>query len=309
MGASQLDLGWLQLFEAAARHENITRAAAELGMTQPALSYRLRRLEGMLGRSLFERRHRGLRLSQDGRVLYEAASQSLATLTGAVTAITRRSASPQVRLATDFAFASYWLMPRLPSFRRRHPDIDVHVVASQATHSVSSDGGDVAVVFGRATDVPPGARRFIGEEVVPVCSAGFRAVHGELDVADLARLPLLHLEGPPGRWFTWESYFGAAGIVWRPGQPDLSFNTYSLLVEAAAAGQGVGLGWRGLVDTLMATGLLVEACPVRLESERGYWLLPPRRPAAALLLADWLLAEAGNANPRPQGEGVAEGDG
>src|SRR3546814_10599388 len=73
----------------------------------------------------------------------------------------------------------------------------------------------------------------------------------------------------------------------------LSFNTYTLVIQAVLAEQGIALGWAGLVDDLLASGTLVPACDATLGSRRGYWLLRPKGavPAEVDLVADWLRSE------------------
>lgn len=301
MSANPLDSGCLRPFDVIARHRNLSRAAAALGMSQPALSYRIRQMEELLGVRLFRRRPRGLELTSEGETLQIAVRQALERLDEAVTAIRRRARAPAVRLATDFAFAAFSLMPRVPEFRRAHPEIDVQIVASQALPSgIEADDADLAVLFGDREDFAAGygdgLRLLVPERVTPVCTPGFRARHGPFDSLEkLLEVPLVHLEGDGGgRWFTWQSWFAQAGLAYRPAAGSLSCNTYTLAIQAVLAEQGVALGWAGLVDDLLAAGTLVPACGATLATRRGYWLLHPPGPlsAEAALVAAWLTGES-----------------
>ncbi|WP_445679322.1 LysR substrate-binding domain-containing protein [Radicibacter daui] len=285
------DLAALSLFDVVARLGNLTRAASELGLTQPSVSYQIRQLEEGLGCSLFERRHRGVDLTEEGRILRDAVQRALGTVEDALATLRRRRAAPTVGLVTDFAFASYILLPRLGRLKERHPDIDVRVSASQVEVEPAGRGIDLSVSFGQ---LPVGGRgvRLLQERVIALCSPGFLAAHGPLDdPAALARAPLIHLDGPE-RWFSWPSWMQAVGWPWRPGVEGLHVNTFTLAIEAAMAGQGVVLGWLGLVDGLMDAGLLVPATGRVAVSEAGYILrLARTAPPAALAVADWLKEE------------------
>src|ERR1700686_1797212 len=122
-----LDL--LRGFDAAARHLSFTPAGEELFLTQSALSRQMQILEEQLGPPLFERRHRALRLTEAGQVLQLAAKTVLDQLTHAVAKIRRERSAVPLTISTGIPFASLWLLPRLPRFRERHPDIDVFISA------------------------------------------------------------------------------------------------------------------------------------------------------------------------------------
>jgi putative choline sulfate-utilization transcription factor len=281
MSRNPLDTGCLRLFDAAARHRNLSHAAAALGMTQPALSYRIRQMEDLLNVRLFRRRHRGLELTGEGETLQVAVRQGLERLDEAVEVIRRRVRTPSVRLATDFAFAAFRLMPQVASFRRANPGLDVQIVAGQSLAPGMAADADLAVLFGDRDDFSEGfadaPRLLMPERVTPVCTPGFRARFGPFEhIEQLLAVPLVHLEDDGGdRWFTWQSWFAQAGVPYRPTVSSLSFNTYTLAIQAVLAEQGVALGWTGLVDDLLSSRALVPAFDATLGSRRGYWLLRP----------------------------------
>ncbi|MFC6490753.1 LysR substrate-binding domain-containing protein [Nitratireductor sp. GCM10026969] len=280
MSSNPLDVGCLRLFALTARHQNLTRAAAALGMTQPALSYRIRQIEELLGVRLFHRRHRGLTLTREGEALQRAVRQGLEQIDEAVQSIRSRAATPVVRLITDFAFATFRLMPLMARFRREHPEIDVQIVATQSLLPGLENENDLAILFGNRVDMGGQARLLVPERVTTVCAPGFRDRFGPFDhPRRLLDMPLIHLEGDDGsRWFTWQSWLAAAGVTDLATVGSLSFNTYTLALQAAQSGQGVALGWRGLVDDLLAAGVLVPACDLTLETDRGYWLVQHKSP-------------------------------
>src|SRR5215472_13854793 len=112
-------------FEAAARHLSFTRAAEELFLTQSALSRQIQTLEEQLGVPLFERRHRALLLTDAGQVLQGTARTILDDLNQAVARIRRDQTAQPITLSTAIPFAALWLLPRLPRFRKLHPEIEI----------------------------------------------------------------------------------------------------------------------------------------------------------------------------------------
>lgn len=294
MSDRKLDVGWLRIFEAVGRNGSITGAAAELGLSQPAVSYQIRRIEQQVGIALISRLHRGSKLTEAGETLFRAAHSGLERLDEAVRDIRARAGSPVIRIFTDYGFASFWLMPRVADFRQLHPGIEVHVVASQGLDGALDGTADAAILFGRKADFHDGACLLMPERVVPVCSPGFRARFGPFpDAESLACQSLLHLDmaGRP-RWFTWTSWLAVQGVAREPAQGDLGLNTYGFVIQAAMAEQGLALGWLGLVDAHLANGTLVAVGPEVRRDDCGYWLIVNRpENAQTKAMSEWLLGQ------------------
>ena len=268
----------LIVFEAAARHLSFTGAARELGTTQSAVSQQVRALEELLALPLFIRVYRGVELTDEGRVLQQAVEEGFQRIAAALEQLQFNRQHQRLNVATDFALAAYWLMPRLPDFRARHPEVDVRIITSQGWSGADTQDVDVAIAFfGRAPAVP-GARRLFAETVFPVCSPALLTRLGELDSPDaLADAPLLGLRADSGSgWLDWPTVMKALGAARPPGEPVLSFDNYTLLIQAALAGQGVGLGWGTLVDDLIDRGLLVAIDRFTVETKGGYFLIEPK---------------------------------
>ncbi|SAK77675.1 LysR family transcriptional regulator [Caballeronia catudaia] len=286
----------LLMFESAARLASFTAAARELGSTQPAVSQRVVQLEESLGAALFERGHRGVTLTEDGARLFDAVRQGLGVIRAATADIRSRHAQRTLTLSTDFGFATYWLMPRLQQFKALMPDVDVKIITSQSLPSASGDHADVLIAFGESrTDWgAKSAVKLLPERVMPVCSPALVADRsGPVSPADLLTLPLLHLEPTfPERWLSWSGWFEAHGLAAPPTHGGFTFNSYALVAHAAVMGQGVALGWAPLVDELIATGQLVALSDTPLVTDRGYVLVTPREPSAAVrAFSEWLLDE------------------
>ncbi|MBO6805849.1 LysR substrate-binding domain-containing protein [Thalassospira sp.] len=289
-----LDIGWLRIFEAVGRLGSLTRAANELGLSQPAVTYQIKRVEDQLGVSLLHRSQGGSRLTDAGEVLFEAVKSSVENIDKAVRDTRRSSQDHAVRIFTDFGFAAFWLMPRVTDFRRLHPEAEVHIIASQGLDDELGRETDAAMLFGAAEDFPETAQLLIPERVVPVCTPGFLERFGPFDdPAQFARAPLLHLEVTgKSRWLTWESWLADHGIDRKPAQGDLGLNTYGFVIQAALAEQGVALGWRGLIEHHIEQGSLVTVGAEVSRPDRGYWVVPSRSVSdTTITLLDWLTNE------------------
>ncbi|MFM0019652.1 choline sulfate utilization transcriptional regulator [Paraburkholderia azotifigens] len=286
----------LSAFESAARLASFTAAARELGSTQPAVSQRIVQLEEYLGAPLFERGHRGVTLTPEGALLYEAVRSGLDTIREATSDIRARRATGALTILTDAGFATYWLMPRLARLKASMPGVNVKIVTSQLGYDPHRDHADIAIAFGDGHWPPCTSTRLFAEAVTPVCSPAFRDLHASVSVAaDLAALPLLHVQPTdPERWLAWNTWFAAQGLQAPEDSQGMMFNSYSLVVQAALMGQGVALGWTPLTDELIASGLLVRLLDTPVTTERGYYLVcPPARPAPAAvpLFRRWLFNE------------------
>ncbi|WP_437879773.1 choline sulfate utilization transcriptional regulator [Pseudomonas sp. LRF_L74] len=303
LGGISLDV--LRVFESAARQLSFTAAASELGSSQPAISQQIKRLEQQLATRLFDRVYRGIVLTEAGTLLLRYVQDGLASLDSGLVAVTARQQREVLQVATDFAFAAYWLMPRLHRFHQAHPEIDVSLITSERDLAALSPDVDVAISFGDGRVKHGEASLLFSEEVFPVCSPLLLAGQaGAPTLADLQRLPLLHLRPEARtRWFDWSGLFRALGIDQAPDAGSLRFDNYTLVIQAAIAGQGVAIGWSHLVDELLAQGLLVRLLDAKASSRFGYYLtLPERKRRLSLVrhFIGWVQSELDNASaPAP----------
>lgn len=286
----------LAFFEAAARHLNFTAAAQELGSSQPAVSHRIGLLEDDLGVPLFKREHRGVSLTADGVHLFEAVHESLGGISNAVAKVRSRRTRQVLTVATDFGFATYWLMPRLAALRELLPNLDVRIVTSQNEFDIRGEPVDIAIAFGAGQWPGCEAELIFPEITIPVCSPAFLANHALCgNSTDLTRLPLLHLESTePVRWLTWENWFALHRLSMTDESHDLTLNNYPIVIQAAIAGQGVALGWVPLIDELVRSGQLVTAVSRPIRTERGYFLVQPdsqRSPESLNRFRQWIIGE------------------
>lgn len=286
----------LLIFEAAARHLSFTAAARELGSTQSAISQQIRGLEAQLSLSLFRRVYRGVALTDEGQQLFAAVQAGFLQMAECLEQLQKSRSHQRINVATDFAFAAYWLLPRLPRFREQHPEVDVRILTSQGQYDFSVQDVDVAIVFEQQQPQGMPADQLFSEQVFPICSPQFLAQHGPVHSHKrLAALPLLKLGADAGQgWLDWPGLFKGRRSLVEPSEPVLTFNNYTLLIQATMAGQGVGLGWRTLVDDLIDAGVLVGLSEFSLDTSGGYYVVEPKpneQINAKRYFIDWILAE------------------
>lgn len=296
MADRRIDLGWMRVLVEIGRRGSLTAAAQELGLTQPAVSYQMRQLEEQLATRLLIRQHRGVELTPEGRRLFDLVSQQVGEIDRLSDDFKARK-RPTVRLHTDYAFSSLWLIPRMQDFRARHPDINIQIAASQNPRRQNTGDDDVLVIFGTHVEAGSNATLILPEKVRPVCAPGFLDALPENAVPEqLVTSKLIHLESSwASAWHDWPSYFAGIGVKRKSGEEkgDISFNTYSLVVQSAITHQGLALGWAGLVDDLVESGALVGVGPTLEAPNRGYWLVDSKdRKSASGKLVEWLLEQA-----------------
>ena len=292
----ELSLDLLRAFEAAARLRSFTAAAAELGTTQPAVSQQIKRLEEQLAIRLFDRIYRGIELTDAGYTLFEAVQGGLRSIDDCLGLITTQTQHEVLQVSTDFAFAAYWLMPRLHRFHQRYPQVDVSLVTSERSHAMLGPNIDVAVLFGDDRFRQGESHWLFNEEVFPVCSPRLLSDRTlPLGSDALLEWPLLHLRGESScQWFDWSGLFRALHIPSAPAPGQLRFDNYTLLIQAAIAGQGVAIGWRHLVDALLEQQLLCRPFEGAATSALGYFVVVPQRKRRGQMVqrfVDWVMEE------------------
>lgn len=292
-------IGPLIAFDAAARQLSFTGAADELGMTRVAISRQISALEADLKVSLFRRQHRGVALTAAGERLFEKINQPLRELAAAKQQIRTAQHSTRVNATMTVAFATFWLIPRLGSFRVQNPEIDLRLTISDKYLNLSEDGIDVAVRYGSSACGNHQSHFLFKETLIPVCSPTYARRTPYLSMpAQLLGERLIHLGGMYRSEAKWPNWFRSFGLALPPDAGGISVDAYSNMVQAALEGQGIALCGTPLVDHLLASGALVRALDVPPLERDCYFLVLPLGSSptkATECFCEWILAEsAGN---------------
>ncbi|WP_310635963.1 LysR family transcriptional regulator [Delftia acidovorans] len=282
----QLPLNALRMFDAAARHLNLTRAADELCVTQAAVSQHIRNLEERLGKPLFRRLPRGLALTDEGHALWPAVAESFARIEHSLQQVAEPRPREVLTVGVVGTFAIGWLIPRLGQFQQQHPYIDLRLLTHNNRVDLAGEGLDAAVRFGDGAWQGTRAELLLRAPLTPMCTPAL--AHRLRQPADLAGQTLLRSY----RLQEWESWFATLDQS-APLARGAMFDSSLTLAEAAAQGAGVALLPARMFQHLLQQGRLVR--PFEQEVDTGaYWLthLRSRAPSAALkTFRQWLLAQ------------------
>ncbi|MEC9482374.1 MAG: LysR substrate-binding domain-containing protein [Halomonas sp.] len=276
---------WLQAFEAAARTLSFTEAGHELGVTQSAVSQRIRLLEDRLGQKLFVRHPRSLTLTPAGQAWLPSIQEAFTRLAeGTAEVFGPRPEAPVTLRATPVMQQS-WLVPHLKAFHRRHPDIAVHLVSAIWTEDFGPEGADLELRYGRGDWEGFEAHSLGDEAMLPVCAPDVAA---RLQApADLAGETLLHALGFAVGWPAWLEHAGVPGLDRQCRT--LSCDNQVTTLTLAAEGVGVALTHRSLLQRRDDLAVPFE---LAVPSDEGFWLVRPKRlklRPEAILLWDWLM--------------------
>lgn len=310
----------LRTFEAAARHLNFTRAAAEVGLTAAAVSYQIREIEEQLGVTLFARTSRSIRLTDAGAILYEATGSALGLLHRAV-AEARRSEGKDapLRLTLGPRFATNWLFPRLPRLKAACPDLALSFDVTDELRDVAAGAADAAIRFGGGAYGGTSALHLFGTEIVAVCAPALARAHAWRTPADLADHTLCHVvcETAGVAWPGWRDWMAAAGVAGFDDRRCIAFTESSHVVQAATDGGAIALAELPMIGKELAEGRLVRLFDVgipvggRFARDFAYYFVYPDGAAAderIAALRHWLHTETADtppAAPRSMAEDAA----
>ena len=288
-------------FEAAARHESYTRAAQELALTQSAVSRRITALEDFLGITLFNRTRHGVALTPAGANYARQIARQLDTMErDTLDAMARQNHGGSLQLAAVPTFATRWLIPRLPDFAAKHPDITVHIETRTQPFLFTDTPFDAALYTSTAAQAANWAgtqsTALLDEDLVPVCSPTLLSGRKALTPAAIARMPLLQQSTRPDGWRQW---FDAQKVDAPRPHSGPRYDLFTMIASAAAHGLGVALMPTLMIQTELTRGELVIACHRPLRGWRSYYLVTPADGEERLtlkLFRAWLLAQAGAAD-------------
>ena len=265
----------LQAFEAAARHCNFSRAAEELHTSQSAISRHIANLEARFNTLLFDRyQKRRLLLSAQGEVLYRAVVSGLDNIQSAIDNISASGPSDQLTLACTHEISHLYLLPRFERLQQAIGDdrpIRIMTYEYDTMRTSLDPRTDIVIRYDVGGIAEDDCRLLVREAVCPLAAPAFARKHADLlarDPADWTGLPFLEMSKHNFGWATWRDWFDARGCT--EAQPDyIYFGNYVYLLEAAAAGRGIALGWRGQVERHLREAVLVPLSDEYVEFDRG----------------------------------------
>lgn len=286
-------LAAVRVFEAAARHENFTTAASELGMTQAAVSYQIRLLEERLGTPLFRRERRRVVLTDAGRRAAPRIAAAFDAIDGAFAEL-RAEDESMLTISTSQTFAGAWLAWHIGGFQLANPARAVKLHASDAVVDFARDEVDVAIRSGLGAWPGTTADLLLTIDFTPMCSPAFLARHGgTITARQLLDLPLISTDDPWWPWWLREAGVDAPDTPIRAG---VRMDSQANQGHAAMAGQGIAMLTPFFWRNDMAEGRLVQLFPQLSSRGYGYWLVVPehRRMVPKIRrFRDWLLSEIG----------------
>ena len=289
-------LNALLVFETAARHQSFTRAAAELGVTQTAVSHQVKALEDELGVVLFRRSPRRLVLTNDGQAwaaeLHRIFHRLREINTKLRTVVHRER--PLVAVSIIPSFAARWLVPRLGRFLEEHPNIDVRLSASGHLVDFDVEPFDLGIRYGSGRYPGLLSEKLADDAWVVVAAPALLARNRLRSPVDLARQTLLYDDDPN----VWSRWFETCGVRDLAGAHRHEISDSGMLVDAAIRGQGIALARWALAYDDLAGGRLALVFPKQraLPTGKAYYLVGPRetfRRAPVAAFRGWIVGQAG----------------
>lgn len=278
-------------FEAAVRHGSLTRAAAELYVTQGAVSRQVKALEDHLGFPLFERQGSALRVTPASQAYAEELARAFEIISDATEKLVAHRSGTVLTLQAFNTFLARWLVPRLPAFHKAFPHIELRLVVAARPDALSRDTADIAIFHGRGDWPNYHSDLLFHDALTPVCSPRLlRGRHALRTPAELRHHTLLHLKH---RATDWKSWLRTAELPNLAARQELHFEDLGIVYQCAAEGMGVAMGQLAYLEAELRSGALVAPFPIVLHRPHaGYYLVRQKyavEPEKVTTFRTWLL--------------------
>lgn len=292
----------LAAFDAAARTGSFTAAAKELALTQGAISRQVTALEQQLSINLFKRHKQTISLTEVGKVYAAEINKALSHIRSATLNIITNPTGGVLNIAILPMFGSRWLMPRLPDFLAKNPQITINTVSKLSPFDFSLEDVHCAIHFGKENWPHANCSFLMNEESIPVCSPILfnkaKLNHVDNICAHLVNLPLLHISTRPDDWQHWfENHHINNDKSQNKAKQGMHFEQFAIATNAAIAGLGVALLPKFLIQSELDRGELVPVCNKPLTTDNGYYLVTPKNKlgyAPVVAFKQWLEQTAKN---------------
>jgi len=290
MGHQMPPLPWLRAFEASARHLSFTNAAAELNLTQAAISKQVKLLEHFLRERLFERLPRSLTLTKAGAAYLPKVNDAFERLAAGTQEVFGNRRNAMLTVRAPVGWAVNWIAERLPSFFEEYPKIPVRIISSVWSEDAETEKYDLDIRYGSGKWPGIVAQRVTWERLDPLCTPEIAARIGSPD--DLAKERLLHVLGYKEGWATWLAAAGATKVNSGAGE---QFDSSLMAYEVAANGGGIALGRTSMSAKEIKSGRLVRPFVLSVPVQEAFFILTPEEGLNhpdATIFKDWLVAKA-----------------
>jgi DNA-binding transcriptional LysR family regulator len=259
----------LYIFEAAARHLNLVRAAEELGLTQGALSRQIKSLEHFIGVPLFERYPRGLKFTETGDALWYHCQRAFDELQEGLSLVSHTRTRQSLLVAVARSYSTRVLSHRIGEFIDAHPWIDLTLDGHRHLVDLTNGDADIAIRVGKGDWPDTQCERICEDALVAVAAPELTRRLGSARIEDLVEsAAFLHFtEG--GYWQLWAAH---AGIALPKERRNIRFTESVMMIEAAEYGQGIAVARRSLVSEALASGKLLLISDVEYHDDVAYYL-------------------------------------
>ena len=269
-------LNWIRAFEASARHLSFTHAAAELNLTQAAVSQQVKGLESQLGCLLFKRLPRGLELTDAGAAYLPAVHDSVERLSVATEEIFGQGRTNLLTVKVNMVFFMRWLAPRMHSFKARYPDINLRLTSNiwvNESERGNQLDSDLEIRYGKGNWQGMHSDRLTWDKLFPVCSPDYLQ-RNPIDETnfDPKQHRLLHVMGYEEGWGYWLKQAKFNEVINNQG---FQLDTLVTALELAVLGEGIALGRTSLVQNLIDEGKLVTPFSTQIATDEAFHLVSP----------------------------------
>lgn len=277
----------LAAFDAVARLGSFSAAADALDLTPGAVSRQVALLEDRLGVALMVRTNKGVVLTDKGRHYAKGVAEVIRDIRLLSLEVMTQSSSSTLSLAIPPTFGTRWLLPRIPDFVRRNPDVTINFATRIGRVDFEAERLDAAIHIGQPDWQGCDCRLLMGETVAPVCSPAYLAQNPVTGPRSLLDMPLLEMASRPNAWRHW---FASAGIH-APYREGMRFEQFMNVSQACSAGLGVALMPLFLIASELESGQLVKLFDWTVESQSAYYFVTPLAGTAhppVIRFSDWL---------------------
>ncbi|NQU65837.1 MAG: transcriptional regulator GcvA [SAR324 cluster bacterium] len=288
------NLNALSTFVYVSRHLSFTKAALELNLTQGAVSIQIKQLEQALGFQLFRRETRKILLTAEGQELLEVVEPALMRIQTKIEAIQVQDEDEILTVSTLPSFAAKWLIPRIPIFQSRYPEINLRVHTCDHMVDFFKEKVDCAIRYGLGNYPGLSVHHLIDEVFVPVCSPDLiTAAHPLQDPDDIQYYQLLHDDyGIKDYNTTWKEWADANGIRQLDVERGLQFGQADFVIQAAIARQGIALARETLIGDDVKAGLLLPLFGSKVRTKYASYFVTPfefEKKEKVAIFRDWVM--------------------